>query len=77
MSNFCIDEWRVIESQFDVARNQAHESVFCLANGYMGVRGMMEEGFSGTSQLAAFYLAGVYEMSRLQYIWERPEGPKC
>lgn len=76
MNDFSADEWLVIESRFDASRNQAHESVFCLVNGYMGVRGMLEEGFSGKSQLDGTYLAGVYETSRLQYIWERPGDPK-
>jgi alpha,alpha-trehalose phosphorylase len=60
MNDFLIEEWRVIESAFRAECNQTRESVFSLANGYMGVRGVLEEGFSGSSQLDATYAAVLY-----------------
>ncbi|MEW6230556.1 MAG: hypothetical protein AB1700_21135 [Bacillota bacterium] len=42
-----LDPWRIIEEGFDPARGRVSESVFSLANEYMGVRGYFEEGYGG------------------------------
>ncbi|MBC7083198.1 MAG: hypothetical protein H5T95_06860 [Firmicutes bacterium] len=55
-----VDPWRIIEEGFDPARGRVSESVFSLANEYMGVRGYFEEGYSG-DRLVGSYINGVYE----------------
>src|SRR5262245_59111967 len=39
-----IDPWRITEERFDADLLAAHESVFAVSNGYLGVRGTPEEG---------------------------------
>ena len=36
--------WQIAESRFSPERMAAHESVFAVGNGYLGVRGTPEEG---------------------------------
>lgn len=38
------DEWRIIEAQWAPATLARAETVFALSNGYLGIRGSMEEG---------------------------------
>jgi maltose phosphorylase len=59
---FKVDPWKIIEEGFDPARSMVAESVFSLANEYMGVRGYFEEGCSCDSLLGS-YFNGVYEFS--------------
>lgn len=54
-----LDEWRVMEEGFHPAFNRVSESLFSLANGYMGVRGNFEEDFSGDT-LQGSYIGGIY-----------------
>ncbi|RJR46011.1 MAG: HAD family hydrolase [Desulfobacteraceae bacterium] len=39
-----VDEWRVIERRFAPQYLEQSETIFTLANGYMGIRGAFEEG---------------------------------
>ena len=63
-----VDPWLVRESRVDPATLDVAESVFALSNGYVGVRGTLDEvephGSRGT------YLSGVFETHPLSY----PEG---
>ncbi|WP_430610847.1 glycoside hydrolase family 65 protein [Enterococcus sp. DIV0876] len=61
-SYYMIDPWQVSEIDFDPARSEVSESIFALANEYMGVRGYFEEGYSG-NQLLGSYFNGIYENS--------------
>ena len=54
------DPWQVIEEGWSRERNRVSESVFSLANEYMGVRGYAEEGVSAES-LQGSYFNGIYE----------------
>jgi alpha,alpha-trehalose phosphorylase len=38
------DEWRIVEAQWAPATLARAETVFALSNGYLGIRGTMEEG---------------------------------
>jgi|LSQX01.1.fsa_nt_gb trehalose/maltose hydrolase-like predicted phosphorylase len=50
--------WDVIEEQY--GRNSGHyESIFTLANGYLGTRGATEEGYWG--RVSGTYLAGLFD----------------
>lgn len=54
--------WKVIENNYEPERNLYYETNFTLANGYMGLRGCLEEGFN--NQLGSYpgnYIAGVFD----------------
>ena len=51
----------IIEKGFDPKRSKASESIFSLANEYMGVRGFFEETYSGET-LIGTYFNGLYEL---------------
>jgi maltose phosphorylase len=57
---YAVDPWNVVENGFDPQHGRVSESVFSLANEYMGVRGYFDEGYGG-DRLTGVYLNGVYE----------------
>lgn len=57
---FQVDPWAIIEQGFDLKQARVAESVFSLANEFMGVRGYFEEGYSG-DHLQGSYFGGIYE----------------
>jgi maltose phosphorylase len=59
-----VDPWAVIEEGFEPARNRVSESIFSLGNEYMGVRGYLEEGYSGDSLIGS-YFNGLYDEMQL------------
>lgn len=54
------EPWRIVEDGFHPEQNQVSESIFSIANEYLGVRGFHDEGYSGNSLIGA-YVNGVYE----------------
>ncbi len=56
------DEWDVTELGFRVEYNYRNESIFALANGYLGMRGTFEEGYAGPigTGLEGTYINGFY-----------------
>jgi trehalose/maltose hydrolase-like predicted phosphorylase len=63
------DEWKIIEESFDVETNYRDETIFALGNGYIGMRGNLEEGYSGPpgTSLQGTYLNGFYESEPIPY----------
>lgn len=59
-SYFKEDPWKIVEEGFDPEHGLVAESVFSQANEYMGIRGYLEEGYSG-KQLKGSYFNGIYE----------------
>ena len=59
---YTVDPWSVSEEGFDKERSEVSESIFSLANEYMGIRGYFEEGYSG-ERLLGSYFNGIYENS--------------
>jgi maltose phosphorylase len=59
---FLVDPWKVIEKGFDPSHGRVAESIFSVANEFMGVRGYFEEGYSGDT-LHGSYLNAVYATS--------------
>lgn len=56
------EPWDIREEGYRRERNLYFESIFTLANGYMGARGLLEEGFSEeTETYPGVYIAGVYD----------------
>ena len=55
-----IDPWVVREKGFHPGRSLVSESIFCLGNEFMGVRGYFDEGYSGKSDRGSFF-NGIFE----------------
>lgn len=60
------DSWNIIETGFDPKYQRVSESVFSLANEFMGVRGYFEEGFSGDHLLGS-YFNHLYEIMDIRH----------
>lgn len=61
---FDIDSWKVATTKLDKEHKRLQESLTAIGNGYMGMRGNFEEGYSGDSHVGT-YLAGVwYQIKR-------------
>jgi maltose phosphorylase len=54
-----IDPWRVVENGFHPRQSRVSESIFSLANEFMGIRGHFDEGYGGDS-LVGSYFNGVF-----------------
>lgn len=66
-----IGPWSVTERGFDPERSEPHESVFALGNGYIGVRGTLDEGPPpGATSVPGTYINGFHEIDQIVY----PEG---
>ena len=61
-----IDPWAVVEEGFDPARGRLSESLFSLANEFMGARGYFEEGYSG-DRLLGSYFNNLYEEMHVEH----------
>ena len=71
---FEVNPWKIIETKLHIEKNECTESIFSLANEYMGVRGSFEEGFDGSS-FDGCYIAGIYNKERAVYEWKRQGFP--
>ena len=60
------DPWTITEEGFDPAYQRVSESVFSVANEFMGVRGYFEEGYSGDHLLGS-YFNHLYEMMDIRH----------
>ncbi|MGG1242619.1 glycoside hydrolase family 65 protein [Bacillus cabrialesii] len=65
---FEIDEWKIKTHTFQKANTRLQESLTSLANGYMGIRGNFEEGYSGDSHRGT-YIAGVWFPDKTRVGW--------
>lgn len=54
-------EWLITEKHYNPKENLKYESLFCMANGYMGTRGAHEEG--SHISIPATYIHGVFDRS--------------
>ncbi|QNA90804.1 glycoside hydrolase family 65 protein [Massilia sp. Dwa41.01b] len=63
------DPWCIRESAFDTASHFLRETLFALGNGYIGLRGTGEEGYTGPAgtSLDGTYLNGFYESEPIVY----------
>jgi maltose phosphorylase len=75
MSNFTIDEWKIIENQFNPHQARFSESIFSLGNEHMGLRGFFEETYSGDS-LPGIYIGGVYYPDKTRVGWWKNGYPE-
>ena len=58
-----VHPWKIIEEEFKPEYGRVSESIFSLGNGYMGVRGYFDEGYSGDKLIGA-YLNGLFEAGK-------------
>jgi maltose phosphorylase len=66
ISYFRGDPWTILEEGFDPAYQRVSESVFSVANEFMGVRGYFEEGYSGDHLLGS-YFNHLYELMDIRH----------
>lgn len=61
--------WEVIEGNFDVENNYRNETIFSLANGFIGTRGTFEEGYTGPDRtgIEGTFINGFYESEIIKY----------
>ena len=59
------DPWRLIEARFDPERVPVGETLFALANGYLGIRGSFEEG--APAYASGTFINGFYETWPINY----------
>jgi alpha,alpha-trehalose phosphorylase len=66
---FPLDPWCLRETGIDPDANFLNETLFALGNGYIGLRGCHEEGYSGPAgtSLDGSYLNGFYESEPIAY----------
>lgn len=57
-ARFIYTDWTITETDFDPKQLHHKETVFTIGNGYLGVRGSFEEGYSRA--LAATLIHGIY-----------------
>ncbi|PDO11163.1 MAG: family 65 glycosyl hydrolase [Candidatus Reconcilbacillus cellulovorans] len=66
-----VHSWKIVENGFHAGRALVSESLFSLANEFMGVRGYFEEGTSGPSRIGSFF-NGVFEEEEPVYLVRYP-----
>lgn len=62
------DEWRIVEARWSPRYVDRAETVFALANGYLGVRGTLEEGHPALAP--ATFVSGFHEIWPIVYAEE-------
>jgi alpha,alpha-trehalose phosphorylase len=64
-----IEDWAISETRFDPLHNKRSETLFALANGYIGMRGAFEEAYHGphNTSVDGTYLNGFYETEPIKY----------
>ncbi len=76
MNNYYkVEEWSIVEEQFNPSMQEASESIFSLGNGRMGQRANFEEDYSGDS-LQGSYVAGVYYPDKTRVGWWKNGYPE-
>ncbi len=70
--------WQISENEFLVENNHHNEAIFSLGNGYMGLRGTLEEDYAGSAETTTpgFYINGVYASEEIIYGEEAPSLPR-
>lgn len=69
--------FEVKETSFSQDTNSINETIFCIANGYLGIRGYFEEGFYGIPMhtMRTTMINGIYDYFQYHHIWARPGFP--
>ena len=68
MKHYPIEPWTITQEGFDLESLRENESVFALANGFIGLRGNLEEGTaSGAETIQGSFLNGVFDTEPITY----------
>ena len=68
MAKFAYEPWTVTEQGFDPQNLRENESAFALANGFIGMRGNLEEGSAvGAETIQGSFLNGVFDSEPIVY----------
>lgn len=61
--------WEIVEDKFSPEHNLRNETIFALGNGYLGMRGNFEEGYTGLqgTSVEGTYINGFYDTEDLKY----------
>ncbi|GER67126.1 glycosyl hydrolase [Weizmannia acidilactici] len=60
--------WEIIKKEFNKQNLLVNESLFALGNGYLGVRGNFEEGYSkGEPSIRGTYINAFHDITEIQY----------
>ena len=59
--------WKIVSNQHDKKRLLLEESLFALGNGYLGVRGNLEEASNELCQIRGTYINGFYDDVEIPY----------
>lgn len=72
------EPWNITEKEFKVENNHHNETIFSLGNGYMGLRGTLEEDYTGPKDKTTpgFYINGIYEQEDIIYGEFAPKQPE-
>lgn len=65
---FEIEPWTLRTTKLDKENKRLQESLTSLGNGYMGMRGNFEEGYSGDGHIGTYY-AGVWFPDKTRVGW--------
>ena len=72
---FEVDPWKIVTHKLDKENKRLQESMTSIGNGYMGMRGMFEEDYSGDS-LHGIYIGGVWYPDKTIVGWWKNGYPK-
>ncbi|MEX0331420.1 MAG: beta-phosphoglucomutase [Puniceicoccaceae bacterium] len=72
---FEVSPWEIIHTDFSLPKNELVESIFSLANEYMGTRGLLEEGLPEEYSLEGCYIGGIFAKESIAYNWKRRGFP--
>jgi maltose phosphorylase len=72
---FDIDPWKIKTAVLDKEEKRLQESLTSIGNGYMGMRGNFEEGYSGDTHEGT-YLAGVWYPDKTRVGWWKNGYPE-
>ena len=72
---FDIHGWKLSTHAFNEGDIRLYESLTSIGNGYMGMRGNFEEGFSGDSHTGT-YIAGIWFPDKTRVGWWKNGYPK-
>lgn len=77
-ANYLYQAWKITENEFLVDSNHQNEAIFSLGNGYMGLRGTLEEDYPGSEETTTpgFYINGVYAAEEIIYGEKAPNLPQ-
>ena len=72
---FEVEPWKIKSSSLEIKDKRLQESLTSIGNGYMGMRGNFEEGYSGDSHLGT-YIAGVWYPDKTRVGWWKNGYPE-